>query len=516
MELLLILVWRASLDRVEPANPRWVRMTQPIGELTDRMREIFGLVVEAYLERGQPIGSKALAGTISLSPASIRGVMQELEERGLLAHPHTSAGRMPTDSGLRLFVDGMMQAAAPDPRERREIERQIARDQPIEDALAAASAALVGPVAGGRRGARAEAASCGCGSSTSFLSATTRALAVLVGADGCVENRVVSLDAGTTAAALTEVSNFINARLGGLTLAEAEARLRAEIRERKEAIDAAAAELVASGLAAWSQDHARRPVLIVRGQANLIDAAAAEDLERVRRLLDELEEAQEIARLLEGARDAPGCRIFIGSENRMFALSGSSVIAAPYRGSQGAGGRRCRRDRPDAVELCPRRPHGGFHCESTDEIDGMTETTKDEEQLHDEAEEIRKRNCRRLARGRRARPLAELEKQLEEAKAKVLYAAAETQNVRRRLEAEKEQASSYAAAQFARDMLAIKDHLDRALAAVNEELRATRSRASSSPASNRRRASSMRSSRATVSAGSSRSAKSSTRTVTRR
>src|SRR5438874_13380544 len=102
------------------------RMAQaPIGELTDRMREIFGLVVESYLERGQPIGSKALAGSVSLSPASIRGVMQELEERGLLTHPHTSAGRIPTESGLRLFVDGIMQTAAPDPRERREIERQI-------------------------------------------------------------------------------------------------------------------------------------------------------------------------------------------------------------------------------------------------------------------------------------------------------------------------------------------------------------------------------------------------------
>jgi heat-inducible transcriptional repressor len=163
----------------------------------------------------------------------------------------------------------------------------------------------------------------------------TRALAVLVGADGSVENRILSLESGMTAAALTEVSNFANARLSGLTLAEAEMRLRAEIRERKEAIDAAAAEMVASGLAAWSQDHARRPVLIVRGHAHLIDAHAAEDLDRVRKLLDELEEAQEIAQLLESARDAPGCRIFIGSENRMFALSGSSVIAAPYRGSQG-------------------------------------------------------------------------------------------------------------------------------------------------------------------------------------
>jgi heat-inducible transcriptional repressor len=298
------------------------------------MRDIFALVVETYLERGIPVGSKTLTGSVNLSPASIRGVMQELEERGLLTHPHTSAGRIPTESGLRLFVDGIMQAAAPDPRERREIERQIVRDQPIEDALAAASAALSGlsHAAGVVLAPKSEMRL----RQLSFVPLNhTRALVVLVGADGSVENRVVSVPPGTTPSALTEVSNFVNSRLAGLTLAEAEARLRAEIRERKEAIDAAAAELVAAGLAAWSQDHQRRPVLIVRGQANLIDETAAEDLDRVRRLLDELEEAQEIARLLEGARDAPGCRIFIGSENRMFALSGSSVIAAPYRGSQG-------------------------------------------------------------------------------------------------------------------------------------------------------------------------------------
>jgi heat-inducible transcriptional repressor len=309
-------------------------MVQPISELTDRMREVFGLVVESYLERGVPIGSKALAGSISLSPASIRGVMQELEERGLLTHPHTSAGRIPTDSGLRLFVDVIMQAVVPDPREKREIERKIARDQPIEDALAAASAALSGlsQAAGVVLAPKREVVL----KQLNFVPLNERrALAVLVGADGSVENRIVSLDVGTSAPALAEVSNFINARLAGMTLSEAEARLRAEIRDRKELIDAAAAELVASGLAAWSQDHARRPVLIVRGQAKLLDDTAAEDLERVRRLLDELEEAQEIARLLESAHDAPGCRIFIGSENRMFALSGSSVIAAPYRGSQG-------------------------------------------------------------------------------------------------------------------------------------------------------------------------------------
>jgi heat-inducible transcriptional repressor len=309
-------------------------MTEPIGELTDRMRDIFGRVIEAYLERGAPVGSKILADSVNLSPASIRGVMQDLEERGLLTHPHTSAGRIPTERGLRLFVDGIMQTAVPNPRERLEIERQIVRDQPIEDALAAASSALSGlsSCAGIVLAPKQELRL----TQLSFVPlGSSRALAVLVGADGSVENRIVSLDAGMAPGALLEVSNFINARLSGLTLDEAQARLRAEIRERKELVDAAAAELVASGLAAWSQDHARRPVLIVRGQANLIDDAAAEDLDRVRLLLGELEEAQEIARLLGEARDAPGCRIFIGSENRMFALSGSSVIAAPYRGSQG-------------------------------------------------------------------------------------------------------------------------------------------------------------------------------------
>src|SRR5215212_8716161 len=174
-------------------------MTQPIGELTDRMRSIFGLVVEAYLERGQPVGSKALAGSVSLSPASIRGVMQELEERGLLTHPHTSAGRIPTDIGLRLFVDGIMQAAAPNPSERREIERQIARDQPIEDALAAASAALsglsqaAGVVLSPKREMRVK--------QLNFVQlSTTRALAVLVGTDGSVENRVVEFGSNVVAA----------------------------------------------------------------------------------------------------------------------------------------------------------------------------------------------------------------------------------------------------------------------------------------------------------------------------
>ena len=320
-------------DDASDHTPYIPPMTQPIGELTDRMKSIFGLVVDAYIERGVPVGSKMLAGSVNLSSASIRSVMQELEERGLLTHPHTSAGRIPTESGLRLFVDGIMQAHGPGQQERKAIEANI-RDRPIEEALANATAALsglsacAGVVIAPKYEPRLR--------QLSFVPlGPTEALAVLVGTDGSVENRVVHLAPGTSASSLAEVANYVTQRLAGLTLGEAEQGLRAEIRDRREAIDGAAAELVAKGLAEWREDAARRPVLIVRGQANLLDAAAAADLDRVRRLLDELEDRQEIARVLEGARDGEGCRIFIGSENRMFALSGSSVIAAPYRGSDG-------------------------------------------------------------------------------------------------------------------------------------------------------------------------------------
>ena len=308
-------------------------MNEPIGDLSNRMRDVFRLVVEAYVERGQPVGSKALAQSVNLSSASVRGVMAALEERGLLTHPHTSAGRVPTETGLRLFVDGIMQASQPDPRERAAIEAGIGGGQ-IEQALAAASATLSGlsACAGVVLAPKAEMRL----RQLSFVPLDRgRALAVLVGADGSVENRVVPLPAGTSAIALGEIGNYVSARLSGLTLIEAVSRLRAELRDRRDALDIAAAELVATGLAAWSEDFDQRPVLIVKGASNLIDEAATADLERVRQLLEELENTREIARLLESAREGDGCRIFIGSENRMFALSGSSVIAAPYRGSDG-------------------------------------------------------------------------------------------------------------------------------------------------------------------------------------
>jgi heat-inducible transcriptional repressor len=311
-------------------------MTGTIHEMSDRARDVFRLVVEAYLDNGQPVGSRTISRTsmLNLSPASIRNVMQDLEETGLLAAPHTSAGRVPTESGLRLFVDGIMQVAEPRAEDRAAIESLITRGGPIEEAISAATAALSGlsACAGIVLVPKAEPQL----RQLAFVPLSPRqAVAVVVGGDGSVENRVIDLPPGVTASTLAEAGNYVSARLSGLTLREARTRLADELRAGQAALDKAARELIARGLASWSEDGARRPVLIVRGQANLIDESAAADLDRVRQLLEELEGKEEIARLLDRAREGEAMKIFIGSENELFALSGSSVIAAPYRGADG-------------------------------------------------------------------------------------------------------------------------------------------------------------------------------------
>jgi heat-inducible transcriptional repressor len=227
-----------------------------------------------------------------------------------------------------------MQVAEPRPEDQAAIEALIDRGGPIEQAISNATATLSGLSA--------------C---TGIVLVPTRepvlrqlafvplsqrqAVAVVVGSDGSVENRVLDLPAGVTASTLAEAGNYVSSRLSGLTLRDALARLAAEIGDGKAALDQAARNLVSQGLAIWSEDGSRRPVLIVRGQAQLIDEHVAADLDRVRLLLEELEGKEEIARLLERARAGSSMKIFIGSENELFALSGSSVIAAPYRGQDG-------------------------------------------------------------------------------------------------------------------------------------------------------------------------------------
>lgn len=315
----------------------------PISELNDRARDIFRLVVENYLGSGAPVGSRTISqlSGLNLSSASIRTVMQDLEEMGLLAAPHVSAGRMPTESGLRLFVDAMMQVAEPSAEERRVIEQGVGEiNGPIEDALASTSAILSGlsACAGMVLVPRRELVL----RQFSFVplgragpGGAEQALAILVSADGGVENRIVDLPAGVSPTALVEAGNYISARLSGLTLAQAREKLAGELARDRAVLDEAARGLIESGLASWSSDASERPVLIVRGQANLIDEHASADLERVRQLLEDLEGKQEISRLMEGAMQAAATKIFIGSENKLFSLSGSSVIAAPYRDGEG-------------------------------------------------------------------------------------------------------------------------------------------------------------------------------------
>lgn len=309
--------------------------TAPIAELSDRARDIFRRVVDGYLATGQPVGSRTLAqGGLNLSPASIRSVLAELEERGLLAAPHTSAGRMPTDAGLRLFVDGMMHVLEPSADERAAIEAQAGSGGPVEAALAATTAALsglsacAGLVLVPKHEARLR--------SIGFIPLSAeQALAVLVSDDGAVENRVLALPPGVSPATLAEAGNFMSARLSGLTLGEARERIERELARDRSALDLAARALVERGIAVWSEDADRRPVLIVRGQGRLLDDGAVADLDRVRLLLDDLEGKQEIAALLDSARAAEATRIFIGAENKLFALTGSSVIARPFRSLDG-------------------------------------------------------------------------------------------------------------------------------------------------------------------------------------
>lgn len=309
--------------------------TPPLTELTARTRDIFRVVVEQYLATGQPVGSKTLSegGAVDLSPASIRSVLADLEKLGLLAAPHVSAGRKPTETGLRLFVDGMMQITQPSEDERRAIEAKLGDPGPLEARLEAASA-MLSDLSGAAGMVFVPTAERRLAQMSFVPLDTARALAVLVDANGQIENRLIELD-GVDSATLDRASNYLSARLANRSLGEALKEIENEIDSGRSALDAASSNLVRRGIAMWSEAPDRNPVLIVRGQAKLLDDEAVGDVERVRQLLDELENKQAVAEVLERARTAQATRIYIGSENRLFALSGSSVIASPFRDREG-------------------------------------------------------------------------------------------------------------------------------------------------------------------------------------
>jgi heat-inducible transcriptional repressor len=290
------------------------------------------------------VGSRTLSQRlpIALSPASIRNVMADLEAMGLLYAPHTSAGRVPTERGLRLFVDGMLQIGELAPDERSTIEQRISgSDRRMEDVLTQAATMLSGlsRCAGLMVAAKQDAATL---KHIEFVSiGPGKALTVIVTEDGAVENRVIAIPAGLPASALAEASNYLNARLRGRTLDAARDEILKELETERAELDVLTAKIVAEGLATLATPSgasrgAEEKVLIVRGTSHLLESVEAQtDLERIRTLFDDIERKNDLIRLLELAAEGDGVRIFIGSENRLFSLSGSSIVAAPYANAQG-------------------------------------------------------------------------------------------------------------------------------------------------------------------------------------
>jgi len=301
-------------------------------QLDARARDIFRRVVETYLETGEPVGSRTVSkGGVQLSPASIRNTMQDLTQLGLLAAPHTSAGRVPTHAGLRLFVDGLLELGDITQEERLQIEERLAgRSRGLEEALDEATALLSG-LAGGAGVVVTPARDAGVKHVEFVALGADQTLVVMVFDDGSVENRLMRRPAGLTPSALQEASNFLNAMMQGRTLHEAKVEMAVQLERARRQLDEQAARLVEDGLAAWGGGEGPERSLIVRGRANLLDdRAAVEDLERVRMLFDDLEQKEQLIGLLDDVREAQGVRIFIGAETRLFSLSGSAVIAAPY------------------------------------------------------------------------------------------------------------------------------------------------------------------------------------------
>ncbi|PWB81427.1 MAG: heat-inducible transcriptional repressor HrcA [Methylocystaceae bacterium] len=310
--------------------------TSGLANLGERAREIFRQIVDSYLASGDPVGSRQLSRLLpmTLSPASVRNVMQDLEELGLVYAPHTSAGRLPTELGLRFFVDSLLQIGDIEESERAHIEAQVeaaSKDHDLEGVLAEATSLLSGLTRGAgvvvtsKENARLK--------QIDFVRLEPdRALAILVAEDGSVENRVLHVPRDLPASALIEAANYLNARIRGRTLMDVRSEIEASRRAAQIELDELTAKLVDAGLASWGGAGAEHRQLIVRGQANLLeDLTAMADLERIRLLFADLETKTDVIDLLERAETGEGVRIFIGSENKLFSLSGSSMIAAPLR-----------------------------------------------------------------------------------------------------------------------------------------------------------------------------------------
>ncbi len=309
-----------------------------LAALDNRSREIFRSIVESYLDTGDPVGSRNVSRILqsALSPASVRNVMADLEEMGLIYSPHTSAGRLPTELGLRFFIDSLMEVSELSEVERKRIDQEVRASNDahtVETVLSEAGHMLsalshgAGVVLAAKQDVRVK--------HVEFVRIEpTRALAVLVAENGGVENRIIEIPRGLPTSALIEAANYLNAQFRGRTLSEARAELERQREERRREIGQLTERVISAGVATWSGASDESGTLIVRGMSNLIgDVKALDDLERVRLLFDDLESKTDIIQILGLAEQGEGVRIFIGSENKLFSLSGSSLVVAPFRDS---------------------------------------------------------------------------------------------------------------------------------------------------------------------------------------
>lgn len=308
-----------------------------LSDLDGRARSVFKAIVQTYLDTGAPVGSRTLSQISGgVSAATVRNTMADLAALGLLSSAHISAGRMPTHAGLRLFVDGLLEISEVSESERRAIDEQLTgEDMRAKALLEKASQSLAG-LAGGAGLVLAPEQS-GALRHVEFVGLDAgQALAVLVYADGHVENRIMAMPPGFIPAALEQAGNFLSARLKGKHLSEVRLDILKDIESGQAELDSAASELVKQGIANWSggKKNTANRNLIVRGRAQLLDNADVQsDLERIQLLFEDLERKEELIALLDNADAAEGVKIFIGAENPLFSLSGSSMVVAPYRGS---------------------------------------------------------------------------------------------------------------------------------------------------------------------------------------
>ena len=312
------------------------KLNNILTEMNDRSREVFQRVVEGYLQSGEPVGSRTLTRSLSenLSAATVRNVMQDLEYLGLLDSPHVSSGRIPTQMGLRMFVDGLLEVDGLAITDREKLDGTINENpKDISATLDKIGSALSGITQGAslvlspKQESEIE--------HVEFVSlAHDRALVVLVFSNGHVENRLFQPPLGQTPSSLKEAANFLNSIMQGRTLSQAKEIIQKEISIRRQELDSLAAELVENGVVFWEAKGERQERLIVRGRANLLEnEAEEEELERIRLLFNDLERKQDIAEFLDLTEQSDGVRIFIGSENKLFSLSGSSLVVSPYMNS---------------------------------------------------------------------------------------------------------------------------------------------------------------------------------------